>query len=266
MNRRDFLRHSTLSGTALALPRDASPAPAPAAEWFDRPMRWAQLTLVEDDPGKYDLAFWLDYFRRTHSDAACLSAGGCVAYYPTKVPLHYRSQWLGTGDAFGELVAGCRKLGMVVIARTDPARRAPGCLRRASRLDRGGCRRQEAPPLGHAGNVGHLRAGPLQFRVHDRGDQGDRLALPGGRHLQQPLGRLRHVLLRALPRRIFTRPRGIDLPRTNDPAGPAAAPTSTGASSGCSNSGASGTPRSARSTRPPATSPTPAAARSAIWT
>lgn len=91
-----------------------------AAPWYDRPMRWAQLTLVEDDPGKYDPAFWLDYFRRTHSDAACLSAGGCVAYYPTKVPFHYRSKYLGNADAFGELVAGCRKLGMNVIARTDP--------------------------------------------------------------------------------------------------------------------------------------------------
>ena len=50
-------------------------------------MRWAQLTLVEDDPGQFDLPFWLDYFRRTHSDAVCLSAGGCVAYYPTEIPL-----------------------------------------------------------------------------------------------------------------------------------------------------------------------------------
>ena len=120
VNRRNFLRQSALAGTALALAGDARSAPAPADEWFDRPMRWAQLTLVEDDPGTYDLAFWLDYFRRTHSDAACLSAGGCVAYYPTKIPLHYRSQWLGAGDAFGDLVAGCRKLNMVVIARTDP--------------------------------------------------------------------------------------------------------------------------------------------------
>ena len=119
-NRRSFLRHSALAGTALALAGEASPAAAPADEWFGRPMRWAQLTLVEDDPGTYDLNFWLDYFRRTHSDAACLSAGGCVAYYPTKIPLHYRSQWLGAGDAFGDLVAGCRKLNMVVIARTDP--------------------------------------------------------------------------------------------------------------------------------------------------
>lgn len=83
-------------------------------------MRWAQLTLAENDPGRYDPKFWLDYFARTHSDAACLSAGGCVAYYPTKIPLQHRSQWMGNTDPFGELVAGCRKLGMNVVARTDP--------------------------------------------------------------------------------------------------------------------------------------------------
>ncbi|MCI0535745.1 MAG: beta-galactosidase trimerization domain-containing protein, partial [Verrucomicrobiales bacterium] len=80
----------------------------------------AQLTLVEDDPGKFDPRFWLDYFRRTKSDAVCLSAGGCVAYYPTQVRFHHRSAWLGDADPFGELVTGCRRLGMVVIARADP--------------------------------------------------------------------------------------------------------------------------------------------------
>jgi hypothetical protein len=78
MNRREFLQ----STAASAGPLLAQPASRP---WFDKPMRWAQLTLAENDPGRYDPGFWLDYFRRTHSDAACLSAGGCVAYYPTKI-------------------------------------------------------------------------------------------------------------------------------------------------------------------------------------
>jgi Hypothetical glycosyl hydrolase 6/Beta-galactosidase trimerisation domain len=124
VSRRTFLQSCTAAGAVATigasgfgagpLPTDTTPS------WVDRPMRWAQLTLVEDDPGKFDLGFWLDYFRRTRSDAVCLSAGGCVAYYPTKVPFHHRSQWLGDRDPFGDLVAGCRKLGMVVIARTDP--------------------------------------------------------------------------------------------------------------------------------------------------
>jgi hypothetical protein len=87
--------------------------------WYDRPMRWAQLAFVEDDPGNYDQAFWLDYFKRTHCDAACLSAGGAVAFYPTEIPLHYRSKWLGTRDTFGDLLKGCRAMGMNVVARTD---------------------------------------------------------------------------------------------------------------------------------------------------
>ncbi len=87
--------------------------------WYGRPMRWAQLSFVESDPGNYDLKFWLDYFQRVHAEAAILNAGGCVAFYPTQIPLHYRSKWLGNRDAFGEIYAGCRALGMNVVARTD---------------------------------------------------------------------------------------------------------------------------------------------------
>ena len=129
-SRRDFLKATAVAGATLALGRPSlrllaaaeasNPVPPPTPTWVNKPMRWAQLTLVEDDPGKFDPGFWLDYFKRTRSDAVCLSAGGCVAYYPTQVPFHHRSQWLGDGDPFGELVTGCRKLGMVVIARTDP--------------------------------------------------------------------------------------------------------------------------------------------------
>jgi hypothetical protein len=69
--RRDFLAQFAAIFLAPAL----SPAAA-NADWYDHPMRWAQLAFVEDDPGNYDQKFWLDYFRRIHADAACLSAGG----------------------------------------------------------------------------------------------------------------------------------------------------------------------------------------------
>jgi hypothetical protein len=88
--------------------------------WYDRPMRWAQLTFVENDPETFDLNFWLDFFKRINADAACISTGGYIAYHPTDIPLHYRSKYLGDKDIFGDLVKGCRDLGMVVITRTDP--------------------------------------------------------------------------------------------------------------------------------------------------
>jgi hypothetical protein len=138
LSRRAFLETTTGAGAFATLrPARARPAdgavpdpgePQSAAAWpgdaltgwFDRPMRWVQLTLVENDPGRFDPGFWLDYFRRVRADAACLSAGGIVAYYPTEVPLHHRSTSLGASDPFGTLVAGCRALKMHVIARTDP--------------------------------------------------------------------------------------------------------------------------------------------------
>ncbi|MHC4789136.1 MAG: beta-galactosidase trimerization domain-containing protein [Planctomycetota bacterium] len=92
----------------------------PVPEALARPLRWGQLTLVEDDPGKCDIGWWLDYFRRTRCEGALLSAGGIVAYYPTDVPLHHRSDWLDGMDPLGELVAGCRELGMSVTTRVDP--------------------------------------------------------------------------------------------------------------------------------------------------
>jgi hypothetical protein len=121
LNRREFFQTTgiAIAAASSVTPGDAQTA-ASATGWYGRPMRWMQLAFVEDDPGRYDPAFWLDYFKRIHADAACLSAGGCVAFYPTKVPFHYRSKYLGNTDPFGEMLAGCRKLGMNVVARTDP--------------------------------------------------------------------------------------------------------------------------------------------------
>ena len=178
------------------------------------------IAFVEDDPGNYDPQFWLDYFSRIHADAACLSAGGCVAFYPTKIPLHYRSKWLGNSDPFGDLVAGCRKLGMNVIARTDPHAvhqdvydAHPDWIA----VDADG---QEAAALGDAGTMGDVRARSVQLRVHDRGDERDRdavsrsTAIFTNRWAGSGMCYCEHCQenFRAAP--------GMDLPRTHESAGP----------------------------------------------
>lgn len=89
-------------------------------DWFDRPMRWAQLTLTDDDPATFDPELWLRYFKDIKAQGAVLSTGGYIAYHPSKIPLHYVSPNVEKTDAFGCLVEGCRKMGMAVIARTDP--------------------------------------------------------------------------------------------------------------------------------------------------
>lgn len=139
ITRREFLQVSAAVGTAAWMGVEAQAAQrndaaaaigATIPEWASKPRRWMQLTLVEYDPAggiaegagtqRYDPAFWLDYFKRTRADGVCLSAGGCVAFYPTQVPFHHRSTFLGKRDVLGELVTGCRRLGMSVLLRTDP--------------------------------------------------------------------------------------------------------------------------------------------------
>ncbi len=150
INRREFM----MQAGALAAAGSALGAATQPEGWFDRPMRWAQLTLVEDDPGKYDPQFWLDYFPRTHSDAACLSAGGCVAYYPTKIPLHYRSQWLGDRDPLRRPGGRLPQAEHGGDRAHRSARRAPGRLRRAPRLDRRRRRRPASAATGPCRNCG----------------------------------------------------------------------------------------------------------------
>ena len=183
LSRRDFLNVTAGAGAYVALaPQATVPAlPVPPFEavrpgWFDTPMRWAQLTLVENDPGQFDPQFWLDYFRRIKADAACLSAGGIVAYYPTEVPLHHRSSSLGSSDPFGTLVAGCRALKMHVIARTDP--HAARDEVRAAHPDwiAAAAGRIPDPALGQQGTVGDVRARSLQLRIHGPGAPRDRHA------------------------------------------------------------------------------------------
>jgi hypothetical protein len=123
MHRRHFIKNTGLITGGMALAGGSSIANGFAANeepWFDKAMRWAQLAFVENDPGNYDPDFWLDYFRRSKVDGVLLSAGGIVAFYPTKIPLHHKSPWMKDTDPLGYLIKECRKMDMSVVLRTDP--------------------------------------------------------------------------------------------------------------------------------------------------
>src|SRR5215475_7823415 len=111
MTRRQLIQ--TTAAAAFTPAAQSQPTP-----WFDRPMRWAQLNSTEDDAAEMDIPFWMDYFKRIHAGALCITAGGVVAFYPTKIKYHRPSRWLSKRpDYFQQVVDGCRKLGMAVVAR-----------------------------------------------------------------------------------------------------------------------------------------------------
>src|SRR5256885_13202915 len=62
---------------------------------------------------------WGDFWASLLVDAVLLNGGGIVAFYPTQVSLPRRSQFLGTRDLFGEMVAAMKKRGIRAVARMD---------------------------------------------------------------------------------------------------------------------------------------------------
>ncbi len=126
VTRRDLLKLTTAMASVSATGINPFGSPlidrqtaANSVPWFRRTTRWMQTNIAELDPTRYDITWWRQQWRRTHTQGIVVNAGGIVAYYPTRVPLHRRAEFLGDRDLFGELLNAARQDGIVVFARMD---------------------------------------------------------------------------------------------------------------------------------------------------
>jgi hypothetical protein len=132
MTRREFLAVSgasiiIISATGNASENsDASLITTQAAKignnqkpWYAVMRRCGQINFNERDPIAMDVNAWADYWASLRVDAVLINGGGIVAFYPTQVPYHHRSQFLGSRDLFGEMAAALEKRKLHVVARMD---------------------------------------------------------------------------------------------------------------------------------------------------
>lgn len=89
--------------------------------WYDQLIRFGQVVLHDADPPHVDIDWWQERWRENGFGGVALSAGGILAFYPTEVPFHRRSRWLGERDVFGELVEAAKQQDLIVLARIDPS-------------------------------------------------------------------------------------------------------------------------------------------------
>ncbi len=108
------------SGPAALLAQDAGGR----VPWYRRAWRWGQTNITEKDPARYDIGWWRAYWKRTATQAVIINAGGIVAYYPSRFPLHHRAEFLDGRDLFGELTKAAHGDGLFVMARMDSNRTA----------------------------------------------------------------------------------------------------------------------------------------------
>ncbi|HEY7089151.1 MAG TPA: alpha-amylase family protein, partial [Tepidisphaeraceae bacterium] len=110
----------TVSGqTQPSEPQNVGVKPVP---WYRRTYRWCQTNIAEADVTRYDIAWWRQHWKRTEVQGVIINAGGIVAYYPSKFPLHYRPPALGDRDLYGEIAKAAREDGITVLARMDSSR------------------------------------------------------------------------------------------------------------------------------------------------
>jgi hypothetical protein len=130
-SRRSFLKKAAaatvaITGADLLSLAGNSPSgniqPADEIPWYRRVTRWGQTNITEKDPSYYDITWWRKHWKETQTQGIIVNAGGIVAYYPSKVPLHRQAQFLEGRDLFGDLCRAAHEEGLAVFARMDSNR------------------------------------------------------------------------------------------------------------------------------------------------
>jgi len=105
----DFMNLAEIGNSDTAKPEENA--------WYKRITRWGQTNITEKDPPEYDIAWWRKHWKNTGVDGVIINAGGIVAYYPSKIPLHKQAIYLAGRDLFGELSKAAHEDGITVFAR-----------------------------------------------------------------------------------------------------------------------------------------------------
>ena len=87
--------------------------------WYQSMRRCGQTNFNDLDPQRLNIDEWVNYWTSLKLDALLLNAGGIVAFYPTKIPYHHRSEYLGSHDLFGDFTKAAKTRGIRVVARLD---------------------------------------------------------------------------------------------------------------------------------------------------
>ncbi|HAH24663.1 MAG TPA: Tat pathway signal protein [Prolixibacteraceae bacterium] len=130
-SRRSFLKKTSLAAIAVAgadlfvlsanYPTNKN-IQGEEVPWFRRITRWGQTNITEKDPANYDISWWRNYWKSTQTQGVIINAGGIVAYYPSKVPLHQQAQYNEGRDLFGDICRAAHEDGLAVFARMDSNR------------------------------------------------------------------------------------------------------------------------------------------------
>ena len=222
LTRRGFLRGGLATALGItgagAVARAGAQAEtaSTAIPWYRRAYRWGQTNITEKDPVRYDIAWWREYWKRTEVQGVIINAGGIVAYYPSKFPLHHRAEFLGGRDLFGELTQGRAQRRALRAGAHGLQPRRRGLLPGASRLVR--ARRERARLPRRATSTSPASTAPTTTSTSpacSARSSSARIPKASPTTVGRP-GPRQHLLLRQLRARFRERRAGTPLPAAAD--------------------------------------------------
>jgi hypothetical protein len=100
-SRRSFIRQTAVAAAAIVTvdplsiaAKEIANTSAPSEPWYRTITRWGQVNITEKHPERYYIEWRRKYWKRTATQGVVINAGGIVAYYPSKIPLHQHVQYL----------------------------------------------------------------------------------------------------------------------------------------------------------------------------
>ncbi|WP_380879491.1 hypothetical protein ACFB49_22600 [Sphingomonas sp. DBB INV C78] len=118
-SRRDIFK-GAMAGVSLALPlgpAGAMTAGSPDKDWWKKEYRILQTNLREID-ARQDPATIARDVRAFGANTLVSNVGGIVAFYPTRLPLHFRNRHM-KGDFAGKMIAAAHREGLSFVGRFD---------------------------------------------------------------------------------------------------------------------------------------------------
>lgn len=87
--------------------------------WHQQPLRILQTVLRQPDAENYNVDSVVSYMQKVHANVLVVNGGGIIDYFQNKLPMANINPYIGERDLLAEIVNGCHKADIRVIARVD---------------------------------------------------------------------------------------------------------------------------------------------------
>jgi len=87
--------------------------------WYHKPMRILQTVMRQTDAADYNVDSLINYMKLVSANTLVVNGGGVVDFFQNTLPMAKVNPYIGNRDLLAEIVEGCHRANIKVIARVD---------------------------------------------------------------------------------------------------------------------------------------------------